>query len=260
MLPPSDRIPNQDQNPGSSAKEDPHVPDRDFQVVGPALRILQLIVEGLSATKRSVISVIAGKQDIDIICLQETHVDKDKASLFSIPGFDLVSYVLHPKHGRAMYVRGNISDVAHVLSTCHCDVMRVGGFHVDYVYKPPSEGWEIGNILPILPHPAVFVGDFNSHHPDWGYADPDLEGEKLQNWASISDLQLIHDSKQRDTFHSARWQREYSPDLSWVSMVAGHPQPASCVVLDDFPKSQHRPSVIHVGLTIPVIRGIEKRR
>src|SRR5206468_43301 len=150
MLPPADRIPNQDQNSCPSAKEDPLVPDRDFQVVGPALRILQLNVESLSATKRNVISVIADKQDIDIICLQETHVDKNKASLFSIPGFDLVSYVLHQKHGRAMYIRGNISDVDHVLSTCHCDVMRVGGFHVANVYKPPSEGWEIGNILPIL--------------------------------------------------------------------------------------------------------------
>src|SRR5206468_5680476 len=87
--------------------------------VGPALRILQLNVEGLSATKRSVINVIAGKQDIDIICLQETHVDKDKASLFSIPGFDLVSYVLHPKHGRAMHVLSNIADVAHVLPHLH---------------------------------------------------------------------------------------------------------------------------------------------
>src|SRR5206468_9274274 len=117
MLPPADRIQNQDQNPGPSAKEDPHVPDRDFQVVDPALRILQLNVQGLSATKSSVISFIEDKQHIDIIYLQETHVDKDKASLFSIPGFDLVSYVLHPKHGRAMYVRGNISDAAHVLST-----------------------------------------------------------------------------------------------------------------------------------------------
>src|SRR5206468_6137840 len=103
------------------------------------------------------ISVIADKQDTDIICLQEMHINKNKASLFSITGFDLVSYVLHPQHGNAMYVCGNISVAAHVLSTCHCDVMRVGGFHVANVYKQPSEVWKIGNILPILPHPAVFV-------------------------------------------------------------------------------------------------------
>jgi len=33
-----------------------------------------------------------------------------------------------------------------------------------------------------LPHPAVLVGDFNSHHPDWGYQEADLVGESLQEW------------------------------------------------------------------------------
>ena len=43
-------------------------------------------------------------------------------------------------------------------------------------------------------------------------------------------------------------------------MVGGHPQPASCLVLDDFPHSQHRPSIIHVGLRLSVIRGVERKR
>jgi hypothetical protein len=106
----------------------------------------------------------------------------------------------------------------------------------------------------------VFVGDFNSHHPDWGYQEADPDGDKLQNWSSLSDTQLIHDSKQRGTFHSARWQRDYSPDLCWTSMIDGHSLPASITVLNDFPRSQHRPSVIHIGLRLPVIRGIERRR
>ena len=83
--------------------------DQDFQAIGPALRILQLNVEGLSAAKRSVISPIADRQKIDIICLQETHVNVDEASLFSIKGFDLVCYALHSKHGRATYVRSDIA-------------------------------------------------------------------------------------------------------------------------------------------------------
>ena len=258
MLPPAGRIPGTD--PGQDTNEDSHGTDHDFQAIGPALRILQLNVEGLSAAKRSVISSIADKEKIDIICLQETHVDGDLASRFSISGFDLVSYTLHAKYGRATYVRGNITEAAHVLSTPFCDVIRVGGYHVANVYKPPSESWDSTNVLPVLPHPAVFVGDFNSHHPDWGYQEADPNGDQLQNWSSLSDLQLIHDSKQRGTFHSARWQRDYSPDLCWVSMVGGHHQPASCTVLDDFPHSQHRPSIIHIGLRLPVIRGIERRR
>ena len=32
---------------------------------------------------------------------------------------------------------------------------------------------------------------------------------------------LLHDAKQRGTFHSARWQRDYSPDLCWISTTVG---------------------------------------
>ena len=258
-MPVTGRIPDSG-DPGQDKNEDLHGTDDDFLAVGPALRILQLNVEGLSAAKRSFISSIAVQEKIDIICLQETHVDGDIASRFTITGFDLVSYKLHAKHGRATYVRGNITEAAHVVSTPFCDVIRVGGYHVANVYKPPSERWDSANVLPVLPHPSVFIGDFNSHHPDWGYQTADSDGDQLQNWSTLNDLQLIHDTKQRGTFHSARWQRDYSPDLCWMSTIEGHPQPASCTVLNDFPHSQHRPSIAHIGLRIPVIRGKEQRR
>ena len=183
MLPPAGRIPDSG-DPGQDKNEDLHGTDDDFLAVGPALRILQLNVEGLSAAKRSVISSIAVQEKIDIICLQETHVDGDIASRFTITGFDLVSYKLHAKHGRATYVRGNITEAAHVVSTPFCDVIRVGGYHVANVYKPPSERWDSANVLPVLPHPSVFIGDFNSHHPDWGYQTADSGGDQLQNWSA----------------------------------------------------------------------------
>jgi len=248
-------------NPGSHLPDNDNPTDLDhnFQAVGPALRILQLNVEGLSAAKRGIISSIADGQKIDIICLQETHVNVDKASRFSIEGFDLVCYALHPKHGRAMYVRSDITEATHITSTSHCDAVRVGGYHIVNVYKPPSERWDSSSI-PSLPHPTVLVGDFNSHHPDWGYQEPNMDGDQLQNWTSCNDYHLIHDSKQRGTFHSARWQRDYSPDLCWISMVDGHPKSASCLILNDFPHSQHCPSVIHLGLRLPIIRGIERKR
>jgi len=68
-----------------------------------------------------------------------------------------------------------------------------------------------------------------------------------------ADYLLLHVAKQRGTFHSARWQRDYSPDLCWISTTVGRSEPASSVVLGDFPHSQHRPSVIHIGLQLPII-------
>ncbi len=258
MLPPASRI---RMDPGYRARKNPSDDaDLDFLAVGSALRIMQLNVEGLSAAKRCVIQTLAEKHHVDVVCLQETHVNVDESSRFAISGFDVISYSLHAKHGRATYVRSDISDAAQVSSSPCCDVIRVGGYHIANVYKPPTEHWSNTNQLPVLPHPAVLVGDFNSHHPDWGYQESDLNGESLQDWASSNDLLLVHDTKQRGTFHSARWQRDYSPDLCWISTTDGRPQPASSMVLDDFPHSQHRPSVIHIGLQLPIIRGVKRRR
>jgi Reverse transcriptase (RNA-dependent DNA polymerase)/Endonuclease-reverse transcriptase len=152
------------QDPGQDAKEDPNVLDRNrlfpdclFQDIGPALRIMQLNVEGLSAAKS-------------------------------------------------------------------------------------------------------YIGDFNSHHPDWGYDTNDSDGNQLQGWAAGGNLHLIHDSKQQGTFHSARWQKDYSPDLCWVSSSDGHPQPAVPKILGSFPHSQHRPMLVHAGLRLPMITGEQKPR
>jgi len=122
MMLSADRI----YDPGQGAKKGITDPGDDFLVIGPALQIMQLNVEGLSAAKHEVISSIAERQKIDVICLEETHVDVDKTNHFSIAGFDLLTYSLHAKYGRATYVRDNISDAHHVTSSVCYDVIRIG--------------------------------------------------------------------------------------------------------------------------------------
>ena len=166
-------------DPGHKARKNPSDnADLGFQAVGPALRIMQFNVEGLSAAKRHIIQSLAEIHHIDVICLQKTHVNDDKSDRLTISGFDIISYTLHAKHGRATYVRSDVSDAAHVSSSQCCDVIRVGGYHIANIYKPPTEHWNNTNLPPVLPHPAVLVGDFNSHHPDWGYQEADLIGER----------------------------------------------------------------------------------
>ena len=80
-------------------------------------------------------------------------------------------------------------------------------------------------------------------------------------WSSQLKLSLVIDlKKQKRSFHSARWDRDYSPDLCWVTSHNGQPLQTSVHVLDDFPHSQHRPIVIHVGIRIPLIRSLQKPR
>ena len=120
---------------------------------------------------------------IDVICLQETHDNDDKSDHLTISDFDIISYTPHAKHGHATYVRNDISDAASVSSSLCCDVIRVSGYYMANVYKPPTEHWNNTNLSPVLPHPAVLVGDFNSYRPDYGYQEADLNGESLQEWA-----------------------------------------------------------------------------
>jgi len=55
--------------------------------------------------------------------------------------FDIISYTFHAKHGCATYVRSDVSDAARVSSSQCCDVIRVGGYHIANVCKPPTEHW-----------------------------------------------------------------------------------------------------------------------
>ena len=50
---------------------------------------MQLNVEGLSAAKRHIIESMAEIHHIDVICLQETHVNDDKSDRLTISGFEL---------------------------------------------------------------------------------------------------------------------------------------------------------------------------
>ena len=72
-------------DPGHKARKNPSDnADLGFQAIGLALRIMQLNVEGLSAAKRHIIESLAEIHHIDVICLQETHVNDDKSDCLSI--------------------------------------------------------------------------------------------------------------------------------------------------------------------------------
>ena len=75
-MPTADRIDDrqiENINPGQCASKD--LCDTDMQpLVQPALRVLQLNVEGLSAAKLEVISCIAEKE-INVSCSEETNFD-----------------------------------------------------------------------------------------------------------------------------------------------------------------------------------------
>ena len=94
----------------------------------------------------------------------------------------------------------------------------------------------------------MIIGDFNSHSTQWGYRSTNEDGTLVERWAESNLLSLIHDAKQPKSFHSARWQQCYNPDLSFVSTSIAHQ--SEKIVMDVIPRTQHRPIGIKIKAAV----------
>ena len=92
-------------------------------------------------------------------------------------------------------------------------------------------------------HSCLYAGDFNCPHVDWGYNSSSVDGECLLAWANSNNLALLHNPKDEPSFHSGRWNTGTNPDLAFTSVGPDSRLPHRRV-LEKFPRSQHRPSLI----------------
>ena len=120
--------------------------------------------------------------------------------------------------------------------------MDVDGYKIVNVYKPPPTRLRTLD-LPVFPHPCLYADDFNCRYADWGYDDTSPDDECLAGWASINCLALLYNAKDAANFYFGLWNTGTNPDLAFASVG-----PNSCLpdrrVLNKFPRSQHRPSLI----------------
>lgn len=234
--------------------------------IGRVVSVLHLNIEGSSSEKSEFLSRTANENRVDVIAVQETHIlnPADYHSRGHVNGFSVAAYLVHARYGLVTYVRDDHTnyDVIHVSQENEYSsiVVILHGIKITNVYKSPRLIWPVN--LPLnSEHPGVLVGDFNSHHSLWGYADTDENGKKLVEWAECSNLFLVHDAKDLSTFQSARWQRGYNPDLCFVTRDHND-KPLTVVrkVLQGLPSSQHRPVVIEIGTQIELKNSIPKPR
>ena len=113
------------------------------------------------------------------------------------------------------------------------------------MYKPPGTRLSMES-LPQYQQPCIYAGDFNCHSTTWGYSSTNTDGTTLEQWASYTDVTLLYDYKQPRSFCSAQWGTSSNPDLGFANLGTC----ASRRVLERFPKSQHRPSIIGSSTTI----------
>ncbi|XP_072395286.1 uncharacterized protein [Diabrotica undecimpunctata] len=236
--------------------------DRTTRPIGPILRICRINIEGISYAKSQFLSKLLKDDNIDLVAIQETHCETEKQlqKRGKIPGYELLGATYHRTYGTATYVKEDIEN-ASLISTSTDDciynvVIKIANITVSNIYKSPATSWP-AQAIEVHPHPAVYVKDYNSHHEQWKYKNNDANGNALIKWAEDERLYLLFDAKDRSTFRSAAWRREYNRDLCFVSTDNKDiPLGASRRVLTDFPHSQYRPVIIEVGTQIPLISSI----
>lgn len=167
-------------------------------------------------------------------------------------------------HGIATYVKQNVVNVNVIESSInnliHTATIQAGFLKITNLYKPPNVQWE-DSVLKTYSHPALYAGGFNSHHSEWDYNENDNNGESLVAWASNNELHLVHEAKDRGTFHSRVHRRDYNHDLCFVSTdTEGFPLQVTRKVLSSFPNSQHRPVILEVGIRIPLVTSVPRPR
>ncbi|KII73318.1 hypothetical protein RF11_04700 [Thelohanellus kitauei] len=127
------------------------------------LNILSLSVKGLSKNKREILSHIDLQENAQHICIKETQIDSDISSICTVSGNKPIYKLINQKHGRAIYASR--------------DYMNI---RITNMYKPLSDTLS-NNLQIIYQRKSVYIGDFNSHHPQWVYNDENKSGSILSD-------------------------------------------------------------------------------
>ena len=109
------------------------------------------------------------------------------------------------KHGLATFVHEGFGwtlanqslDRSAVESLC----VDVNGVKIVNDYKP-STSRMIPSATPVFPHPCLYAGEFNCQRADWGYNTTSPDGQSLVDWATKSNLALLHNSKDASSLNT----------------------------------------------------------
>ena len=128
----------------------------NIQSISMALTIISANIEGLTASKASMVSEMCKREHCHCLCLQETHRAPHLARP-KIPGMTLIAKRPHIKYGSAILMRSDLK------------VKGVSVWEQDNVELILIEMHGVGHGN--LPH--IVIGDFNSHSTTWGYTNTD---------------------------------------------------------------------------------------
>ena len=110
-----------------------------------SMTVISANVEGLTASKASILSVMCKEQYCHCLCLQETHRSKDLARP-RIPGMALIAERPHNTHGSSVFIRDG--QKVNNISVCkegniELITVELSGIIVHSLYKRPPKHFRL---------------------------------------------------------------------------------------------------------------------
>ena len=173
--------------------------------------------------KKTELEHILHEKNINICCIQETHLKSGKA--FKIRGYQSrfrSDRADRTKGGILTLVRNNIDacETAVHMENAEYQMIRAKlndtELHILNFYCPNDRSLSLDTIN--VPNSSFLaIGDYNSHSQSWGYSQMDHRGEEVEDWQDEHKLILINSPSDTPTFYSRRWRTTSTPDLAFCT-------------------------------------------
>ena len=185
-----------------------------------ALRVVQWNAEGI-LQKKPELQAFLRENKVDVICIQETHLSKDRR--FFVRGYEAFrrdrpsslkgglkgGVMTLIKHGipavlTAQSAEGELEFITIKL------LMQDEELHISNCYSSPSTRLHL-HTLQLFTEKHLITGDFNGHSPAWGYETYDSRGEEIQDWMTDNQLILINKPNDKPSYYSRAWKKNLLP-------------------------------------------------
>ena len=159
------------------------------------------------------------KENIDIACLQETHLNVNHR--FLVRGYETFRLDREDRHKGGVLILVRTTIIAQELRVNTNQLAEIIGIDI----KLHDRTIRIYNVycplaltcMNVTDNNCLVLGDFNSHSERWGYKETDRRGDEVEDWETDTNLHLLNNEEDDPTYYSRSWLTTSTPDLAFAT-------------------------------------------
>ena len=163
------------------------------------VNVLQWNAEEIS-TKKVPLTERLRKEDIDVACIQETHLNPDRR--FNIRGYETLRHdrIGRQKGGVLILVKNTLLPIQNKFIVETNQQSEIQGVQISLtnqdltiynLYCPQDKELQLQS-LNTPAESCIVLGDFNSRSTCWGYDDTDTRGDEVEDWQIDNNMILLN--------------------------------------------------------------------